>query len=186
MPSPAGNATRLPLVSQLDPSAVEHLKLPDGRVIAVPKATPTFRPWTGSPLGSTYGGKAVLDAAGEPCFAEIAILRELKREGWEGVWIDTYRNRMWRDSKRERPVTELPACPRSVLDRVRAARGGKRAGTWDVLAWRGDDLRFAEAKRAARDKIRPSQVEWLAAALGVGVRLDQLLVVEWSLAEATG
>ena len=45
---------------------------------------PRFRAWTGEPITDTYNGKAVLELAGKPLFAELVILRLLEREGWQG------------------------------------------------------------------------------------------------------
>ena len=78
--------------SALTPSGAETVALPSGRVIRIPKATPRFRRWTGSTVVDTYGGKAVVDLDGEPLFAELATLRLLQRDGWDGVWIDTFRS----------------------------------------------------------------------------------------------
>src|ERR1700682_60404 len=75
----------------LHATGVEHLVLPSGIAVAVPKATPQFLAWGGQPPGDTYGGKQILDFKGRPAFAELAILWALCEQGWEGVWIDTYR-----------------------------------------------------------------------------------------------
>lgn len=168
--------------ASLVPSAIEQFRLADGRTVGVPKATPTFRTWSGPPPGDTYGGKPVVDVEGRPTFAELAVLETFRRAQWDGVWIDTYRNRFRAGYWGVEPVTALPARPGALLERILAARGTGRSGTWDVYSWRGDDVLFAEAKRAGRDQIRPTQVTWLEAALRVGVRIDSLLVVEWTLA----
>ncbi len=56
----------------------------------IPKVTILFKKWEGEPVKDTYGGKAVIDAGGEPLFAELAILKFLKAEFWTGVWVDSY------------------------------------------------------------------------------------------------
>jgi hypothetical protein len=51
--------------SILFPTATEVLYTATGS-FSVPKATPTLRPWTGSPIRNTFGGKPVIDYAGNP------------------------------------------------------------------------------------------------------------------------
>ena len=65
-----------------------------------------------------------------------------------------------------------------LLDRI-YARSGKRSGAFDVLAWSGEGVLFAEAKHGGKDALRPSQKAWIEAALDEGVPLGSLLVVEW-------
>lgn len=70
-----------------------QLQLPSGRYVSVPACFHSFKLWEGPPIPDTYGGKAVLDCKGEPLFAELVVLRLIQEEGWEGVWIDTYRRK---------------------------------------------------------------------------------------------
>ena len=65
-----------------------------------------------------------------------------------------------------------------LLDRI-YARSGERSGAFDVLAWAGDNVLFAEAKHGGKDALRLSQKAWIEAALEEGVPLESLLVVEW-------
>lgn len=163
------------------PTTTERIVLPrSGRVIDVPKATPAFASWRGVPIPNTYGRKPVLDVDGEPCFAEIATLRALECVGWEGVWIDSFRRKFWRDSLCESPVT-LPPKQAELLARIRFAHEGRRGGTWDVFAWTRERVTFAELKWSGRDRIRSSQRSWLEAGLAIGLRVDDLLVVEWTI-----
>jgi len=155
-----------------------EFQLSEFRTVSVPKAVVVFQQWSGPPIADTYGGKAVLDYAGEPLFAELVILRQFQSAGWQGAWMDTY-GRRTRIS-----ITDdswLPEEQRVLLDRV-AARAGTPHGCFDVFAWNDNAVVFAEAKRSGQDRIRRSQVRWLSAALDVGVPLESLLVVEWSLA----
>jgi hypothetical protein len=45
------------------------------------------------------------------------------------------------------------------------ARSGKRSGAFDILAWSGESVVFAEAKHGGKDALRPSQQAWIEAAL---------------------
>lgn len=162
----------------LRPSGVEHVDLISGRHVAVPMATAVFARWSGAPLADTYGGKTVLEFNGEALFAELVILRHLEAAGWKGAWIDTYRNRVLTGFGR--PAL-LPAEQQAMLNRI-FSRAGSRHGCFDVLAWRGSDRLFAEAKRGGKDRLRDTQVRWLSAALDDCLPTESFLVVEWSAA----
>jgi len=159
------------------PTSTEEFWISESRSVAVPKATPKFQPWRGSPLNKTYGGKAVLEFGGKPLFAELVILRHFESCGWRGAWIDTFRKRTLVDLG---PNAQLPAEQRALLKRI-AVGAGSSSGCFDVFAWRGGTVAFAEAKHSGRDQVRATQVRWVAAALAIGIPLENLIVVEWSL-----
>ena len=52
----------------------------------------------------------------------------------------------------------------------------------DELAWRKDDVVFAEAKLSRKDQLQSTQKRWIAAALAAGVPVENLLIVEWTFA----
>jgi hypothetical protein len=164
------------LPEALRPTSIEEFRIAELQTVGVPKATPVFQPWRGSPLSDTYGGKPVLEFGGEPLFAELVILRHFQLSGWQGVWFDTYRNRTLIGLD---VPGELPPGPRSLLSRI-FEQAGSSGGCFDVIAWRDEVVAFAEAKQAGRDRVRETQIRWVAAALAVGVPLASLLVVEWS------
>jgi hypothetical protein len=163
----------------LRPTTTEEFQISESRSVAVPKATPKFRPWQGPPIANTYGSKAVLELAGEPLFAELVILRHFESCGWHGAWIDTFRGRTLAGIDRG---AQVPAHQSALLERI-AAAAGSSSGCFDVLLWRDSTTVFAEAKRSGRDHVQGTQVRWVAAALSVGIPLESLLVVEWSLHE---
>jgi hypothetical protein len=167
------------LLGQLKPTTIEHLALPSGKVVQVPKCCPTFNAWRGVPPEDTYGGKPVLDFDGRPAFAELAILWSLERDGWSGVWIDTYRRKFGKGYWDSQPV-KLPPERSDLLEGI-YRRSGSWSGAFDVYCWRGEEMLFAESKRFKRDAIRDTQLIWLQAALDEGVRPAQFLIVEWTL-----
>ena len=112
----------------------------------------------------------------------MAILREFEKDGWSGVWVDTYGEKYRVAYCGESGEVQLPPVRKALLERIRRAAGSKH-GCFDVFCWKGDMLLFAEAKRRGRDRIRETQKRWLAAALNVGVPLESPLIVEWSLAD---
>src|SRR5215210_4038904 len=159
------------------PDSLEVFHLPSGREIRIPKTKPTFKKWVGDFAEDTYGSKPILDVQGEPLFAELAILRIYQKDGWEGVWVDTYRGK-YRTSWGDDGV-KLPPDKIRLLQEI-YARAGSRAGCFDVFCWKDDSVVFAESKCKRKDRIRATQLRWLEAAIDSGVPLDSLLVVEWS------
>jgi hypothetical protein len=153
--------------------------LPVGIVVNVPTCLLQFSEWNGDPIPGTYGGKAVLELNGEPLFAELAVLRLLEQDGWDGVWVDSYRRRYMRGLPGLVAPSELPEQWQSLFARI---AGGKSSwsGRWDVVAWQGSRVLFVEAKRRGRDRIQASQLKWLEAALAQ-VPLSSFLLVDWHL-----
>ena len=163
----------------LKPTSLQSFVLSTGEEISVAKTRPKFQEWSGENLQNTYGGKAVINMAGEPCFAELAILSAFQNDGWMGVWVDSYGGRfrtIW-----EGVGVDLPPEKQSLLDRIKIS-GTSKSGCWDVFCWREDEVVFAEAKRLGDDQVRSSQVNWLEAALRAGVDINSFLLVEWKFA----
>jgi len=162
----------------LTPVSTLRVDLPSRKAVEVPKATPVFRKWTADPPKDTYNRKPVLQFDDTPAFAELVILRIFEQAGWEGRWIDSYRNRTlvgyWGDN-----VTKaLPPKQQIVLDLIHA-KAGINGGCFDVFCWRDETVLFIEAKWKAHDTIRASQCRWLEAALDEGLPLESFLIVEW-------
>jgi VRR-NUC domain-containing protein len=153
--------------------------LPSGKMVSIARCFHEFKRWEGPPVLDTYGGKAVLDSTGEPLFAELAILRLIRAQGWEGVWVDTYRKNFrqcWPNS------CQLPPHAASFLERANAGRKWP-AGCPDILAWTDGRHLFVEAKRRGKDVIRDTQRAWLESALNSGCPLESFLIFEWSISD---
>lgn len=163
--------------AQLTPDSLEILRFSSGEEVHIPKARPAFGQWTGEFEGDTYGNKPLVDMDGEPMFAELAILRLFQKDGWDGVWVDTF-SRKYRTAWGETGVVRLSG---DRLETLRAIhrRAGSASGCFDVYCWRKDLIMFAESKRASKDHIRDTQLRWLEAALRVGLEPSSFLVVEW-------
>lgn len=85
--------------------------------------------------------------------------------------------------------SDLPPAPFCSLSakaerKLRKVRGTKLTGCWDVFAFKGRTATFIECKRKKRDYITPTQREWLSAALKVGFKPQNFLIVEWTGQEA--
>jgi len=130
------------------------------------------------PLLRAVPGKPAFDFEGAPTWVEFIVLRLLERAGWDGVWVKNFSGgrAFWRDI--HQPV-ELPAIPATRFRQIEAS-AGRTSGCWDVFAWKGEDVLFAESKRRGSDKLNENQLNWLAAALRAGVPLSSFAVVEWS------
>lgn len=153
-------------------------------------ARPTFIAYTGTEAVDNFGGKDLLLVDGRPQFAEVAILRAFEAEGWVGRWVETYQRpamypallRAWNGGtfmeQEQRPIEEL-----WVNNRLQTIvnNNGSFSGCWDVVAWKGDRLVFAESKKQKGDRMRDTQVRWMEAALSCGCVVEDFLVVEWSL-----
>jgi hypothetical protein len=120
-------------------------------------------------LASTYTSKPLVSVEGDAMFGELAIVRWLERDGWEGLWVDTFhRQQFWsRMPHKSSPVSPPPAV-RARYEAILAANGGKPRGFFDVIAWRGDQIIHLEYKRAG-DHSNRSEAGWIEAALRAGV-----------------
>ena len=158
------------------------LPLPSGRVVEVRRRLVKFKPWAGATpkLPEVWTSKCFADVNGEPLLAELAILHLVEREGWTGVWVNNFTKQFLKGLPKLTQPCSLPSEPLAVFQDIEQRNGG-RGGCWDVFAWRGDQVLFAEAKRMKKDAIRKSQLKWLEAGLQAGVPLDAFLVVEWDL-----
>jgi hypothetical protein len=162
----------------LSPTSIEPIRLPNGRIVGIPKATPSFKLWSGKTVQDTYGHKTVLHYRGKPAFAELIVLRSFIREGWNGVWVDGFRGK-FRTQYWPANQVELPSRAERVLDSIKQTNGSAR-GCWDVFCWKGNAVLFIECKRSAKDSIRDSQRKWLASALKSGMSRASFMIVEWT------
>jgi hypothetical protein len=151
-------------------------------VISVPTTTPSFAPWRGPSPGDTYNRKPLLDFNGRAGFAELGILWSFMQEGWQGAWVDTYRNRFLRDFWPAPVPVEIPPDRKDLLQSISTKAQGL-GKPWDVFCWSpSGGVVFAEAKRNGRDRIRSPQIAFLGATLDLGLPLSSFLLVEWSIA----
>jgi hypothetical protein len=174
------------------------IHMPSGRMISdVPGVFLRLPRWAGEPFVDDLGRKAaaLVELDGEHLFAELAVLRLLEKDGWEGRWVNTLGpgGEVWkyltrwedapRDEQRTRPIEAED--PRRVLARIASSRRKRYVGCWDVYAWRGDDFLFLETLRGAptaKTELKGDAVDWLHTALLFGderVRQDSFAVVSW-------
>jgi len=141
----------------------------------VPVATERWflEPWHGddpAELKRPWGIKPKYAVAGARSCAELAVVDQFGRDGWDAVWVSAFAGELrteWFPAPGFRTISAAgaPAWAAEVFDRLRAANGSKLDGFFDVFAWREPgQVRFAEVKTTG-DNIRPSQRRFLATAL---------------------
>ncbi|MEK7547036.1 MAG: hypothetical protein AAB536_02570 [Patescibacteria group bacterium] len=166
--------------NSLQPISFEEVTSPSGNRVLIPKCNLIFRKWEGTPIENTYNNKTVIDFDGQPLFAELAILKILQKEGWNGVWVDSYRSKYRIDLPEKGTVVELPNIQEEFIQNIKS-RTGKRGGCWDVFVWKDGEYKFAESKRSKKDELRSNQLLWLQETLKLGLKLESFLLVEWDL-----
>lgn len=136
-----------------------------------------------SDLSRTYTSKPLVRVDNEILFGELAILRSLKDE-WNGVWVDAFHSRggerkFW-SSLEDRGCAKLPSHALDLFEKIIAKNEGKLSGFSNVFAWkvRGDDYLFIEYKGKG-DHANKNELKWIEAAISVGVKPEQLVIVTY-------
>ncbi len=186
---------RVPLATHIHTRLGDPVQDVAGAVLRLPH-------WSGPAFVDDLGKKAAafVELDGQHLFAELAVLRLLEREGWEGRWVITTGGAhgeisklltRWQDvpraDQKHAPIEDAAA--RQLLTGIAHANKPARfAGCWSVFAWRGGAYLFLECRRASGSKIDPvkaKQVEWMRMALasqpGI-LRPDSFCVVQWDYA----
>lgn len=134
-------------------------------------------------LAPTYTNKPLVSLGDETLFGELAILRLLETDGWNGVWVDTFHDRgrgklFWTDMPHLSEPFHLGQVPRArqAYDAIVSARGGRAGGFFDVLAWNNDELIFVEYKGPG-DGPNINEPHFLAAAITCDIQPSQLFYV---------
>ncbi len=147
--------------------------------------------WKGAAFQHDFGKKsaAMVDVDAEHLFAELAIVRILAKEGWDGRWVSTYGAgntanfwTRWQDIGRSQPSEALPAEQARLFEALRVRNGGSPNGAWDVFAWKDGTYLFGECKRKNKDAVRGTQRRWLESALNLGhegVSAESFAFITW-------
>lgn len=75
--------------SLLRPTTSENISIAT-EIVAVPKVELWLRPWPGAAIADNFGGKPLIEVAGRPVFAELAVYELFRLSGWEARWVETY------------------------------------------------------------------------------------------------
>jgi hypothetical protein len=159
--------------------STEYFTTIEGKQIPIEKYNFVFNKWTQPHNFDTYNGKPLLELDNEPLFAELLFLRLLEKQGYKGVWVDTYRNKFWQRLPHFSFPVIIDKTIENVFNEIYTLKGGKKSGCFDVIAYNGENFIFAELKRKKKDEIQKLQIEWLNAALKLNSNKNQFLLVEW-------
>lgn len=165
--------------------SIETLVTKNGESIPLEKFHFIFNEWTGIHNFDTYNGKPLLVLENEPLFAELLFLRLLEKEGYKGIWVDTYRNKFWQRLPHFSFPVIIDKTLETIYNEIYTLKGGKKSGCFDVIAYKDDQFIFAELKRKKKDEIQDSQIEWLNAALKLKSEKNKFLLVEWETKKKT-
>lgn len=159
----------------------ETLLTESGQTILLDKYNFVFKAWTENHNFGTYGGKKLLELDNEPLFAELLLLRLLEKQGYKGVWVDTYRNKFWQ----RLPHFSFPVIPdkklTDIYEKIYEQKGGRKSGCFDIIAFKNNHFIFVELKKNKEDSIRKTQIEWLKTALTQDLENPTFLIAEWTL-----
>lgn len=158
----------------------EAIHLLSGKQILIQKYFLNFNQWKGTPILNSYGNKAVIDWNGEPLFAELVVLRLFQSNGWEGVWVDSYRRKYRVGLPDIVSPINLSAEYEELINTIRT-KTGRSGGCWDILLWKDSKILFIELKRRKKDSIQDSQKLWLEYSLAYGLLPSNFALIEWEL-----
>jgi hypothetical protein len=126
-----------------------------------------------STLDRTYLSKPTVVYKGKSVWPEIAVLLEFKSKGYKGVWVDAFHRKFWENDKEKVSLTDLP-------DKAQESLGKGASGCWDLILWKGKDIKFVELKGVpSRDKIRESQIRFKERLLEEYFKPKDFTIIEW-------
>ncbi len=135
---------------------------------------------SGIGLDRGYSMKPLVMVDKQAMFAEIAVLSLFARQGWDGVWADSFHRKYFNRMPNQSKGASLATYINQVLTRIAENNGQSRAGCWDVILWVDRTLRFVQLTSAdAQEEITGARIAWLDAALKTGFSPSQFMVVEW-------
>ena len=128
-------------------------------------------------LPATFGAvpnKQAIAFDGAPSYPELVVVQLLERAGWSAAWRKNWGGLAYWRAIRE-PV-ELPALTLSILAQV--SRQAGHDSPWDVVAWRGRELRLLVSRSDSGQRVSAYVANWLDAALRMGIPLGCFGIVE--------
>ncbi len=166
------------------PSGHETIILPSGKEVNVKKYFLKFKAWAGEKISFDYGHKPIIDFDGEACFAELAILRLFFKNGWQGVWVESYGGTHYLNSMPHgwslKPKhISIPNGKESLLKKIWHA--GQTKACFDVVVWHDDQILFCEAKRSKKDRLTEAQKKFIQGAVICSIPLSSIIIIEWGL-----
>jgi hypothetical protein len=182
-PHRASHASPLELADALQAHASRSIAvtLPhDRRQVAVQAFVRHELPWEGD-LPAGFGivpNKPAYTLDGAAHYPELLIVHLLERSGWEAAWRKSWNGEAYWRALRD-PIEPSEAAL-SVIGQVSAHAG--HTGQWDILAWRGRQLRLLSSRLSGGQLVSAYQADWLSVALRMGMPLSWFAVVEHRVA----
>lgn len=131
-------------------------------------------------LSKTYRSKPMVVVNNEHLFGELAILRYLQMDGWDGVWVDTFhgkgKKKVFWSNLPPNGMGKLTIEAEKLYDSIVQANEGKSSGFFDVFAWKNGAFIFIEYKGQG-DSPNRNETRWITATLKCGVDPEQLFYV---------
>ena len=192
LPAPGSGPATLPAALAIGPDTSMAAALGATEVLQVPVDLPSSRArvqlpvyvrrelrWR-DPLPANFGSvpnKQAIAFAGAPTYPELVIVQLLERSGWEAAWRKNWGGLAYWRGIRE-PI-DPPALPLSILEQV--SRQAGHDSPWDVVAWRGRELRLFVSRGDGSQRVSAYVANWLDAALRMGIPLGCFGIVEHHL-----
>lgn len=173
---------------KLIPNSFELFEI-NSKEIFIPKCKIEFDKWNGNPLKNTFGGKPCVSLNDNAMFAELAIMNLFIESGWNARWIETYGKpklkpihlSAWNEesfkNQIHNPIDDEYV--QNLLNEIADINEFNFGGIWDVVAWKNQNVIFAESKRHKKDYIQSTQNKWLKSAFEFGLNQENFLMVEW-------
>jgi len=132
--------------------------------------------WTGelTPAFGVVPNKHPYELDAAPHYPELLVVRLLETAGWSAAWRKSWNGvAYWRDLRE--PIA-LPEDVESALEQISGHAG--HAGHWELVAWRGRQLRLLTSRTTGGQMVSAYQAEWLSIALQMGLPIGCFGVVE--------
>lgn len=146
------------------------------RVVELPVYVRHETQWADAPpreLGA-IPNKTIYTLDGVPIYPELLVVRLLERAGWGAAWRKTWNGvAYWRDVNE---TVEPGPLALSIVEQVTRQAGYE--GSWDIVAWRGRELRLLSSRAAGGQRVSAYMADWLDSALRMGLPLGCFAVVE--------
>lgn len=121
-------------------------------------------------LSATYSIKPRVEFNGKNVWPEIAMLLHYKKQGYNGVWVDAFHKKYWKNEREKTGFRDLPLRIQKLIDK----------GCWDLVIWKGKRVKFIELKGLpSKDKIRQNQLAFMNKMLDKGTNPNCFEIVEW-------
>jgi hypothetical protein len=172
------DATQSDVAHALAPADIQQadVDLPSRSRVQVPIYVRHEVRWT-NPLPPAFGSVPNKDAFaldGVPTYPELLVVRLLERDGWGAAWRKNWGGvAYWRDIRD--PVTPPPLAL-AILEQVSRQAGHETP--WDIVAWRGRELRLLVSRVGSGQRVSAYLANWLDAALRMGIPLGCFGIVD--------